>query len=105
MEVYRPIILNQVDTFCLWVAVANLRVKGVKCHNGAAFHLLVNDISCVRVESPDAITRFLGVITLARQGIFRAGLRPVFCDCRLEIETKLILINNDASFWVFTGFF
>ena len=87
MKVYRPIILNQVDTFRLWVAFANLSVKRMQCDD-LAFHLLVNDIPRVGIQGTDPITRFLGVIALTRQGIFRAGLRPVFCDCRLEIEAS-----------------
>ena len=72
MKVYRTIILNQVDTFRLWVAFANLCVKRMQCDDCAAFHLLVNDIPRVGIQGTDPITRFLGVIALTRQGIFRA---------------------------------
>ena len=58
MKVYRTIILNEIDTFSLWVALANLGVKCMQCHNCAAFHLLVNDIPRVRIQGPNAITSF-----------------------------------------------
>ena len=103
MKVYRTIILNQVDTFCFWVVVANLCVKRMQCDDCAGFHLLVNDIPRVGIQRTDAIASFLRPMTLTCQGVLRAGLCPVFCHRRLEIETKLILINHDTSFWVFTG--
>ena len=93
MKVYRPIILNQVDTFRLWVAFANVSVKRMQCDDCAAFHLLVNDIPRVGIQGTDPITRFLGVIAL------NVRSSSSLLRLRLEIEAKLILINNHASFY------
>lgn len=47
MKVYFPIILNHIDTFSLWAALANLGIKGMQSQNRAVFDLLINDIPCV----------------------------------------------------------
>ena len=71
MKVYRPIILNQIDTFCLWVALANLGVKRMQRNDCAAMNLLVNDIPGVWIQDTNAITSFLGSVALTCQRIFR----------------------------------
>ena len=98
MKVYRPIILNQIDTFGFWVALANLCVKGMQCDPCAVFDLLVNDLPRMWIERTDTITGFFGAMTLPCQGMLRAGLCPVFCDGRLSLEAKLILVKHNGSF-------